>query len=100
MRKEIVHISPVRAGLLSAAIAVVIYVAFGLVIGVAGMMNNYPPTHEGYGPADLLASGVFALIFGLFSGGIGGFLSGWLGALIYNLVAAVIGGVVIELRDA
>jgi hypothetical protein len=92
MRKEITWISPLRLGLIQAAIVAVIWIVFGIL----GLIFH------GMGPGPGMATmggGVGAVLGGIVMGAIAGFIGGAIAALVYNVAAGIVGGVVIELKD-
>ncbi len=106
MRKEIARISPLRAGIISAAVIAVVYLVVGLLMLVfGGLMGGMQEMQgfEGMGGMHawwMAGGGILALVMGIVMGAIIGFISGVLSALVYNVAAGIVGGVVIELRDA
>lgn len=92
MRKEITWVSPIRLGLIQAAIVAVMWIVFGILGLIFGGMGPGP------GPG-MMGGGIIAVIGGLIMGAIGGFIGGAVAALVYNVAAGIVGGVVIELRD-
>ena len=95
MRKELTWISPLRVGIIDAAIIAVMWVVVNI-IGVifGGMM-------DGMGGAGMMAgTGIAGILFGLVMSVIFGFIAGVIGAVIYNIAAGIVGGIVIELKDA
>ncbi len=92
MRKEITWISPLRTGIIYAAIIAVIWVVFGILGLIFGGMAPG-------GPGMMMGGGIGAVFMGIFMGIIMGFIGGALGAVIYNVAAGIVGGIVIELKD-
>ena len=98
MRKEIVRIGPLRLGIINAAVMAAAYLVigvFGVVIGVIGGMHGGMGDFGMFGGGGLLSLALAALFGATF-----GFVAGVAGAAVYNLAAGMVGGVVIELRDA
>lgn len=90
MRKEITWVSPIRLGLIQAAIVAVMWIVFGIL----GLIFS------GMGPGPgMMGGGIGAVLGGLIMGAIGGFIGGAVAALVYNVAAGIVGGVVIEFRD-
>ena len=94
VRKEVAWISPLRTGIIYAAIISVVYVVFSIIRLTFGGMGG---GMEGAGM--MLGGGFVSIIFGLVMGAVFGFIGGMFGAFIYNIAAGVVGGVVIELKD-
>jgi hypothetical protein len=98
VRKEVAWISPLRTGIIYAAIISVVYVVFSIIrLTFGGMMGGMGGGMEGAGM--MLGGGFVSIIFGLVMGAVFGFIGGMFGAFIYNIAAGVVGGVVIELKD-
>ena len=106
MRKEIARISPLRVALITAAVTAVVYLATSLVMllfgGLTGGMQQMQASGGMTGMGDMWITGgnAFLVVTGIIPMAIGGFVSGLLGALVYNLMAGIVGGIVIEMRDA
>lgn len=92
MRKEIAWISPLQTGIIYAAIIAVVYVVFGILALIFGGM--------GPGGMQMMGGGIGALFFGIIMGAIFGFIGGAVSAFVYNVAAGIVGGIVIELKDA
>lgn len=102
---------PLRAGLVYGALIGIVYLVGGLaflllgaIFGFEGMMAELgglegaaPPSVEEAGAAAV--SGVFAVVAAAAIGSILGFVFGVLLAAVYNLVAGITGGIVVELSD-
>ena len=97
MRKEIAWISPLRTGIIYAAVVSVVYVVFSIVMLIFGSMGNMGSGIEGAGM--MIGGGFLSIILGLVMGALSGFIGGMLGAFVYNIAASTVGGVVIELKD-
>ena len=95
MRKEITWISPLRTGIIYAAIIAVIWIVFGILALIFGGMGPGGP-----GMSEMMGGGIGAVLGGIIMGVIMGFIGGALSALVYNVAAGIVGGVVIELKDA
>ena len=96
MRKELSWISPLRVGIIYAAIFAVMWVVASIIRMIFGGMM------DGIGGAGMMAGGDIAGIFlvGLVMSVVSSFIAGVIGAFIYNIVAGTVGGIVIELKDA
>ncbi|MGD8310857.1 MAG: hypothetical protein PVG98_15580 [Chromatiales bacterium] len=108
MRKEIAWISPLRTGVIYAAIIAVLYAAAIVLMLILAALAGGPHSGEfggfgGFGGAGraemMLGVGLLRSLFGLIPAMIGGFLAGLISAAVYNIAAAIAGGIVIELRD-
>jgi len=106
VRKEIAWISPLRTGVIYAAIIAVLYAAAIIVLLVFGGLasrqhgGDFGGMGGGAGRAEmLLGLGLVRSVFGLIPAMIGGFLAGLIGAVVYNIAAGITGGIVVDLRD-
>jgi hypothetical protein len=93
VRKEIAWISPLRTGIVYAAIIFVFYFVFSIIMLILGDMGGMESAEF------MLGGGFVSIIFGLVMGAVSGFIGGMIGAFIYNIAAGIVGGVVIELKD-
>ena len=98
MRKEITWISPLRTGIIYAAIISVVYAVFSIVMLIFGTMMG-GMGGDMMGGMLMAGSGFMSIIFVLVMGAVFGFNGGMIGAFIYNIAAGIVGGVVVELKD-
>ena len=111
MLKEIRRISPFRLGIVYSALIGIVYLVMGflylLVGGVTGfdeMAMEFGGAGSGEAPSmgmagAMAATGVLAVVLGSVLGAVVGFLGGVLVAAVYNFVAGLTGGVLVELAD-
>jgi len=95
MKKELTQISLLRAGLVLGAIYAlfsVVFVPFLLLGGITTMINN-PDGNPTRGVLIALLAVILPIVHATF-----GFLLGTLGALMYNLVAKLTGGLQFEIQ--
>jgi hypothetical protein len=93
MKKQLTHISPLRAGIVLGALyglLGLIFVPFFLLAAVFGAKSG--------GGAAAFGGVFFAILFPVFYG-IVGFIGGIIVAAIYNLIAKWTGGLEFEVRD-
>ena len=99
MRKELTWISPLRVGIIDAAIIAVVYLAIGILgLIFGGMMGGLGGGMEGAGM--MAGGGIISFLVGVIFVAIMGFIMGVIGAFVYNVAAGIVGGIVIELKDA
>lgn len=93
MKKQLTHISPLRAGIVLGVLyglLGLIFIPFFLLIAVFGAKSGGAPAAFG--------SVFFAILFPLFYA-VAGFIGGIIAAAIYNLVAKWTGGIEFEVQD-
>jgi uncharacterized membrane protein len=107
MRREITRVSPLSYGLMFGAIVGVLGVlmaALSLIFAATGMgwMGGYGMM-GGYGPegggVHMIGGGVMGFLAMIVMQVVGAFFVGVLIALVYNIAAGIVGGVVIEMRE-
>ncbi len=97
VRKEIAWISPLRTGVIYAAIISVVYVVFSIIMLFFDTMTG--GMGGGMGGGVMFGGGFVSIVFGLVMSAVSGFIGGMIGAFLYNIAAGIVGGVVIELKD-
>ena len=84
----------------SAKMMAVMYLILGLVFGIIGLlMASFAPKPQAPAGVPFPALGIGMIIFMVIFYPICGFIGGYLGALVYNAAAGIIGGIKIELSD-
>ena len=98
MQKELRRISPLRAGVLAGIVQGILAVPIYLNAYLLTLAAPNNPVASGQAAVPVIFTGVFILFVPLIYA-ITGFLTGLLGAAVYNLVAKWTGGFVVEVRD-
>lgn len=93
MKKQLTHISPLRAGIVLA----VLYGLLGLIFVAFSQLAAVFGSRSGGTPA-VFGGAFFAILFPVLYA-VGGFIGGIIAAAVYNLVAKWIGGLEFEVRD-
>lgn len=93
MKKQLTHISPLRAGIVLA----VLYGLFGLIFVPFFLLAAVIGSRSSGGPAAF--GGAFFIILFPVIYAAGGFVGGIITAAVYNLVARWTGGLEFEVRD-
>ena len=83
---------------MSTVIVAAIYTIIGI-IGIIGIVTGGLVGNAVAANKMLFGGGILGIFKVMLAGGLGGFLSGLVGAFAYNLAARIVGGVVIELKD-
>jgi hypothetical protein len=99
MRKEISWVSPLRLGIIDAAVFAVMYLVVGILgLIFGGMMGGMGGGIEGAGMMG--GGGIVALVIGVVVGAVARDNPRVIGAVKNKIPAGIVGGVVIELKDA
>ncbi|NNM86174.1 MAG: hypothetical protein HKL96_10520 [Phycisphaerales bacterium] len=102
MQKELRRIAPLRAGVVVGILQGILGIIFAVpMFLIASLATVAAPNNAGAGgqaAVPVIFTGVFILFVPLLYAIIG-FLTGLIGAAIYNLVARWTGGFVVEVRD-
>ena len=102
MQKELRRIAPLRAGVVVGILQGILGIIFAVPIFlIASLATLAAPNHAGAGGqtgVPVIFTGVFIFFVPLFYAIIG-FLTGLIGAAVYNLVANWTGGFIVEVRD-
>ena len=102
MQKELRRIAPLRAGVVVAILQGILGIIFAvpmfLIASLATLAGPNHPGASGQAAVPVIFTGVFILFVPLIYA-ITGFLTGLLGAAVYNLVAKWTGGFILEVRD-
>ncbi len=98
MQKELRRIAPLRAGVLAGIVQGILAVPIYLNAYLLTLAAPNNPVASGQAAVPVIFTGVFILFVPLIYA-ITGFLTGLLGAAVYNLVAKWTGGFILEVRD-
>jgi lipopolysaccharide export LptBFGC system permease protein LptF len=99
---QIRRIDPLSAGKLLGAMYALIGLVFGLIWFMFVILAVVVGAGAGGGGGEAIVGGIVAafaaLIFGPLFYGAAGFISGFIGALLYNFMASMVGGIVYEVE--
>ena len=95
MYQRLTRIGPLSFGLLYGIATALFFLIFGLIGLLVGPNMPIPPemAEQGMGPGMMAGGGVVGVLIGSLIGFVLGMVMGVLGAIIYNMVASVTGGI-------
>lgn len=94
MRKELKRMGPLSVGILYAVMLAIFGLVAGIIITLMGAAAQNDPAMAG-----MAEMGAMAIVFMPLIYGVVGFIMGIVSAVIYNLVASMVGGIVMTFED-